>query len=167
MSESSPVLSWPARSDEPLLVAINSAALIRRPVAAVFNFATNASLWVSWHPATAQVSATPRRPLGVGETVTESIRAGAYRFEATWTVLACESPSLWVIATSTREGDARIVYELHADADVGATRFIRTLAYRSRHWPISALDANVIRWLLERQSHRAVENLKRVLERKS
>jgi hypothetical protein len=89
-----PELQWPPRADEPRLVSIEGGVLINRPIAAVFNFATNASLWSSWHPATAGVSATPRRPLAIGETVTEDIRAGARRFSATWTVLACDSPTL-------------------------------------------------------------------------
>jgi uncharacterized protein YndB with AHSA1/START domain len=161
-----PTLRWPPAPDEPPLVTIESAALIRRPIAAVFNFATNASLWTSWHPATAAVTATPRRPLAAGETVTETIRAGGYRFEATWHVLACEPPTRWVIATAARNGDARIVYELFADDAEGPTRFIRTLAYRS-HRPWSLLDRTLTRRLLERQSDRAIDNLKSVLERNS
>ena len=161
-----PLLSWPPAAGEPALVTVESAALIRRPIAAVFNFATNASLWSSWHPATAAVTATPRRPLTRGEAVTETIRVGrGYRFDTRWTVLACEPPSRWVIATAARNGDARIVYELYADDADGPTRFVRTLAYRSRRWPWSALDRTLIRRVLEHQSDRAIENLKRVLER--
>jgi hypothetical protein len=159
-----PLLAWPPAPDEPALVTIDSAALIRRPIGAVFNFATNASLWTSWHPATAAVTATPRRPLMQGETVRETIRVGAFRFDTTWTVLASEPPSRWVIATAARNGDARIVYELFADDADGPTRFVRSLAYRSR-WPWSALDRTLTRRLLERQSDRAIENLKRVLEK--
>jgi hypothetical protein len=161
----SSMLSWPPAADEPTLVTIDTAVLIRRSIDAVFNFATNASLWTAWHPATAAVTATARRPLVQGETVIEAIRVGALRFQATWTVLACESPSRWVIATTARQGDARIVYELFADDAAGPTRFVRTLAYRSRRWPWSALDRTLTRRVLEQQSDRAVENLKRVLEK--
>jgi hypothetical protein len=160
-----PRLQWPPEPGEPALVTIETAVLIKRPPGAVFSFATNAALWPSWHPATASVSATPRRPLAHGETVTESIRTGLSRFAATWTVVACEPPTLWVIATATRAGDARIVYRLFADDSAGPTRFVRTLAYRSRRWPWSALDSNLVRRVLERQSDRALGNLKRVLEK--
>jgi hypothetical protein len=160
-----PELQWPPRADEPRLVSIEGGVLINRPIAAVFYFATNASLWSSWHPATAGVSATPRRPLVAGETVTEAIRAGGRRFSATWTVLACDSPTLWVIATRTAQGDARIVYELRADHPAGPTRFFRTLSWRTRRWPWRLLDSTLTRRMLERQSHRALDNLKRVLER--
>jgi hypothetical protein len=67
-----------------------------------------------------------------------------------------------VIATRTDEGDARIVYEVRSEGAL--TRFIRTLQCRSRHWPWSALDGNLTRWVLARQSARALLNLKRVLE---
>lgn len=159
------MLTWPPAAAEPALVAIDSAVLIMRPVAAVFDFATNASFWTAWHPATAAVSATPRRPLVTGDTVTEAIRIGVVRFDATWTVLACERPTLWVIATRARAGDARIAYALRADSDAGPTRLIRTLEYRSGRWPLTLFDHNMARWTLERQSHQALENLKRVLER--
>lgn len=157
-----PTLRWPPAADEPRLVKIETGVVIARPSDAVFAFATNASLWHYWHPATAAVSGVENRPLLVGDTVTESIRAGGRRFSATWTVLACEVPTLWVIATETGQGDARIVYEVRSEG--GLSRFFRTLAYRSRRWPWSALDGNLTRWALERQSERALMNLKRVLE---
>ena len=71
-----PTLRWPPVADEPRLATIESFVLIGRPAQAVFEFATNASLWHYWHPATAAVTATPPRPLTAGERVTESIRAG-------------------------------------------------------------------------------------------
>lgn len=158
-----PTLRWPPVADEPRLATIESFVLIGRPAQAVFEFATNASLWHYWHPATASVSATPPRPLAVGERVTESIRAGGRRFDATWTVLVCEPPSLWVIATDTPQGDSRIVYELRSDG-ASLTRFFRTLAYRSRGWPWTMFDHNLTRAVLQAQSERALANLKRVLE---
>ncbi len=158
-----PNLRWPPATDEPRLATIESFVLIRRPAAAVFEFVTNASLWHYWHPATASVSETPPRPLVVGEQVTESIRAGGWRFRATWTVLACEPPALWVIATTTAQGESRIVYELRSDHG-DLTRFFRTLAYRSLNWPWKMFDHNLTRSVLLRQSERALANLKRVLE---
>ena len=158
-----PTLRWPPAGDEPRLVTIESFVLLRRPAQAVFEFVTNASLWHYWHPATASVTATPPRPLAMGEQVTESIRAGRRRFQATWTVLACEPTALWVIATDTLQGDARIVYELRGDGDA-LTRFFRTLSFRSHGWPWTMFDGNVTRMVLTKQSERALVNLKRVLE---
>lgn len=156
-----PRLAWPAAADE-RVVTLTSFVLIGRPAAAVFEFASTAALWDSWHPATERVAA-PLRPLTVGDRAVESIRVGRRRFSATWTVLACEAPALWVIAASPPEGDARIAYELRADGPQ-LTRFFRTLDYRSRRWPWTLLDANVTRAMLARQSERALERLKRVLE---
>ena len=157
-----PTLRWPPAADEPRPVTIESFVLIGRPADKVFEFVTNASLWTHWHPATESVVAPPR-PLKPGEQMMESIRAGRRRFSATWTVLACEPPALWVIASSPPEGDARIVYELRADGDA-LTRFFRTLSYRARRWPWTMFDANLTRSVLTRQSERALANLKRVLE---
>ena len=157
-----PALRWPAAAADSRLVTIESFVLIGRPADKVFEFATNASLWTHWHPATESVVAPPR-PLQPGDRVMESIRAGRRRFSATWTVLASEPPALWVIAASPPEGDARIVYELRADGGT-LTRFFRTLSYRSSRWPWTMFDANLTRAMLLRQSERALANLKRVLE---
>lgn len=157
----SPSLGWPPADHEQLIV-IESFRLIRRPIGPVFEFVTNASLWTHWHPATEAVIA-PSRPLQTGDRAQESIRVGKRRLSATWIVLACEPPQLWVIAASPPEGDARIAYELRADGDA-LTRFFRTLAYRSRRWPWTMLDSNLSRSMLTRQSERAMANLKRVLE---
>jgi uncharacterized protein YndB with AHSA1/START domain len=136
--------------------------LIARPANRVFDFVTNASLWSHWHPATEAVLA-PARPLGSGEKVTESVRAGRVRFSATWTVLACEAPALWVIAASPPQGDARIAYEVRADGGE-LTRLFRTLSYRSRGWPRTMFDGNLTRSRLTKQSEQALANLRRVLE---
>jgi uncharacterized protein YndB with AHSA1/START domain len=160
---SAPSLRWPPATDETGLVTIESFVLIGRPVQAVFDLATNASLWHYWHPATASVSATLSRPLELGEQVTEEIRAGRRRFSALWTVIAREPPHLWVIATDTPQGDARIAYELRSDGEV-LTRFFRTLSYRSHGWPWRFFDRNLTHSVLTAQSERALANLKRVLE---
>ena len=49
-------------------------------------------------------------------------------------------------------------------ADGAGCRFHRTLDFRSKGWPWRALDASVTRWVLERQSARALRNLKAVME---
>jgi len=135
---------------------------IARPPVRVFEYVATPALWPTWHPATASVREVPNRPLLTGETMIEGIRAVGRRFEARWTVLAWESPGLWVIAAATTNGDARIVYRIAPARD--GCRFQRTLEYRSHHWPWRALDANVTHWLLGWQSRRALTNLKRVLE---
>ncbi len=154
---------WPPDANDPTAVRIETGTEIACALERAFDFVTNASLWHTWHPATASVRGVPSRPLVTGDTMLESIRAVGRRFDALWTVLACERPRLWVISTSTENGAARIAYRLEPIAT--GCRFHRTLEFRSRRWPWRALDRNVACWMLSRQSQRALRNLKMVLER--
>lgn len=144
------------------LVRVETTVDIERKAHDVFDFATAPYLWHSWHPATAAVSGVPQRPLKVGETVKESIHVGLKRFETTWHVTECRSPESWVIVTDSGEGVARIRYTVGPMA--GGCRFTRVLEYRSRVWPWRAIDSTVMRWVLNRQSRRALDQLKQVLE---
>lgn len=126
-----------------------------------FAFVTNPARWSRWHPATVAVRGVPDRPLALGETVVETIGAAGRRFEATWTVHACEPPRRWVIETTSAEGDARIEYQLEPGAR--GCRFTRLLWFRSHRAPWRWLDRNLTRWLLARQSRRALDNLQRLL----
>lgn len=129
----------------------------------VFDFVTTPALWHRWHPATVNVRGVPNRPLVVGETAIELIAPAGCRDQALWTVLVCAPPQRWEISTDTANGSAHIVYEIVA-AD-GGSYFHRTLAFQSKRWPWRALDSNLTRWLLARQSQRAMRRLKEVLER--
>lgn len=140
---------------------VDTGIVIARPPADVFAFVTNASRWRLWHPATAAVREAPDRPLTAGETIVETIRAFGRTFDARWTVEVCEPPRQWAIATATERGAARIVYRLNP-AD-GGCRFRRTLDFRSEGmWRM--LDSTIARFVLARQSARALANLRRVLE---
>ena len=129
----------------------------------VFNFVTTPALWHTWHPATVSVRDAPDRPLVKGETMLELITVAGRRNEALWTVLTCDAPRRWEIGTDTEAGTAHIVYRI-MPTSVGC-RFHRTLDFRSKGWPWRALDSTLTRWILERQSARALANLKAVLER--
>ncbi|HVZ45585.1 MAG TPA: SRPBCC family protein [Ramlibacter sp.] len=133
------------------------------PVApeALFDFVTNASQWHRWHPATHAVRETPSRPLRVGETVIEHIKAAHREFDAKWTVTACERPTLWRIETATEHGASTITYRLSPKD--GGTHFERTCEFRSRGlW--SLLDSTVAKWMLARQAAAAMTNLREVLK---
>ena len=136
---------------------------IDRPPQAVFDYVTTPALWHTWHPATVEVRDVPNRPLIRGETALELIAVAGRRDQALWTVAACTAPQRWEIATDTDKGSARIVYQV-LPLDSGS-RFHRTLEFRSKHWPWRALDSTLMRWVLERQSARALRRLKEVLER--
>ena len=159
---STPRFGWPPHPGERPAPRIDTEIVLAAPCERVFDFVTTPALWHTWHPATAGVADVPTRPLVAGESVVEHIRAGGRRFDATWTVLACEPPSLWVIATDSELGSSRIVYRLAPLA--GGCRFRRTLEYRSHRMPWRLFDASITRWVLGRQSARALANLKRALE---
>ena len=136
---------------------------IDRPPQAVFDYVTTPALWRTWHPATVDVCGVPNRPLGKGETALELIAVAGRRDQALWTVTECAPPQRWEIVTETDKGSAQIVYRIVPLAS--GSRFQRTLVFRSKGWPWRALDSTLTRWILERQSARALRKLKDVLER--
>jgi len=152
---------WPPRARR--LVRVETEIDIYRAPHAVFVYVTTPALWHTWHPATVEVRGVPDRPLTTGETALELIAFAGRRAEALWIVQACTPPHRWEIVTDTSDGSARIVYRI--DPTDGGCRFQRTLEFRSKRWPWRALDSNVTRWLLERQSARALRKLKDLLER--
>ena len=143
-------------------ITIETQIEIGRPAREVFDYATTPALWHTWHPATVEVRGVPDRPLTTGETMLETIAVAGRRDEALWTVRDCEAPRRWEIATDAASGAADIVYAVSA-TDAGC-RFHRTLRFRSKRWPWRALDSTLTRWILERQSSRALRNLKQLLE---
>jgi hypothetical protein len=167
-----PSLGWPARADEAAqrLQVIDTSVSIGADCASVHAYATNASLWHEWHPATRAVQDVPGRPLVLGESIVEHIAAGGRRFTTEWKVIAVEAPHLWVIATDAREGSARIVYTVTDDPVApgrARTLFRRRLAFRS-NWPLRRwLDPLIARWVLGPQSSRALERLKQAIERRA
>ena len=144
------------------LVRLETIVVIGRAPQEVFDYVTAPYLWEAWHPATASVSDVPERPIVVGESVRENIDVGFKQFATTWTVVECDSPRSWVIVTDSGEGVARIRYEV---APLGAgSRFRRILEYRSRVLPWRAIDSWLMRWILARQSRKALDQLKAALE---
>jgi hypothetical protein len=145
-------------------VCIVTAVELPCAVAHAFAFVTTPSRWSRWHPATVAVRGVEDRPLALGESVVETIGAAGRRFEAAWVVRACEPPRRWVIETTGDEGDARIEYQLEPSA--AGCRFTRLLWFRSHRAPWRWFDRNLTRWLLARQSRRALDNLRRLLSRR-
>lgn len=143
-------------------VRIETEIAIARPAEAVFDYVSTPALWHTWHPATVEVRDAPNRPLTVGETALELIAVAGRRDFALWRVTACVRPRRWEIVTDTANGCAHITYDIAPEG--GGCRFHRTLEFRSKRWPWRALDGSLTRWLLERQSARALRQLKTVLE---
>ncbi len=140
----------------PAFERIRHSVVLAAPPERVFDFVTDASQWHRWHPATRSVRDVPQRPLVLGETMVEHIRAAHRSFEATWTVTACERPRRWQIETRTPLGASVVSYQF-APAGAGC-RFERTCDFRSEGW-WHLLDGNFTRWMLARQAQRALDNL--------
>jgi len=152
---------WPAMSGHG--VRVETEIDIDQAPQAVFDYATTPAFWHNWHPATLEVRDVPNRPLTKGETALELIAVAGRRDQALWTVQVCIAPQRWEIVTDTDNGSAHIVYQIVPIAS--GSRFQRTLEFRSKRWPWRALDSTLTRWILERQSARALRKLKEVLER--
>lgn len=165
-----PTLAWPpneAVEARLRLARTDDHVVIDAACAAVHAYATNASRWHEWHPATRSVEPLPDRPLQLGDTVVEHIAAAGRRFTATWTVLGVQAPHLWVIATDSPQGFARITYRLTEEASIDGrprTRFHRRLECRSAAAPWRWLDRWAMRWVLGPQSRAALRGLREVVE---
>ena len=156
------------------ITALDAAAFVQRSVRLdteidihrapdqVFAFVTTPALWRQWHPATRSVRDVPDRPMVKGETIVEHIAFMGRSSEARWTVLVCDAPLRWEIGTDTAAGTAHIVYRVTATST--GCRFYRTLNFRSKQPLWRMLDSTLTRWILQRQSARALANLKAVLE---
>lgn len=160
MSESSTAGKWETFSQN--CVRVVTEIEIKQAPQQVFDFVSTPALWHTWHPATVAVRDVPNRPLRSGETMLELIAVAGRREQALWTVLACMPPQRWEITTETASGSAHITYLITPAAD--GCLFHRTLEFRSARWPWRALDSTLMRWVLDRQSAKALRNLKRVLE---
>jgi uncharacterized protein YndB with AHSA1/START domain len=140
--------------------SVTTTVRIASPAPELFALVTNARQWRRWHPATAAVRDTPDRPLVQGESVVESIRAAGRSFDARWVVVECDAPRRWVIATDSPQGCARIEYSLTPEH--AGTRFTRQLRWRSHSMLWAWCDRWLTRWILARQSRRALTNLARL-----
>lgn len=144
------------------MVTLEHSIFIAASPPTVHAYATNASRWHEWHPATRATEPLPDRPLQVGETIVEHIAAGGRRFSATWTVLEAQPPARWRIETDTTQGRARITYTLRSEA--GGTRFCRRLECQSRATLLRWLDPLLVPLMLGPQSRRALARLRQRIE---
>ncbi len=143
-------------------IQIDTEIEIARPQQEVFDYVTTATLWHTWHPATVEVLHAPERPLITGETALEYIAVYGRRDQVLWTVISCAAPEHWGIAADTQKGTASISYWFAANAQ--GCYFHRTLRFRSKSLVWRLFDGTLVRFLLNRQSTRALRKLKHILE---
>jgi uncharacterized protein YndB with AHSA1/START domain len=68
------------------MARIVTAIEIRAPIERVFDYATTAGNWPSWHPASRAVRGATDHPAAHGERITEEIQTGGRSWRAVWTV---------------------------------------------------------------------------------
>jgi uncharacterized protein YndB with AHSA1/START domain len=139
---------------------------IRAPIERVFDYATTAGKWPSWHPASRSVSGATDHSAAQGERITEEIQTGGRSWRAVWTVRERAPPRRWVIEGEAEGGGSAIItYRLTAH-DVG-TRFERELVYRMPNLWLAVLDRLSIQRRMAAESAEALRCLKQILERPS
>jgi uncharacterized protein YndB with AHSA1/START domain len=137
---------------------------IRAPIELVFDYATTAGNWPSWHPASRGVSGATDHSAAQGERITEEIQTGGRSWRAIWTVRERAPPRRWVIeGKAGGGGEAIITYRLTAQGD--GTRFERELVYRMPNLWLAVLDRLFIRRRMAAESAEALRRLKLILER--
>ena len=68
---------------------LRHAIVVDRPIEAVFDVATTARHWTTWHPATVRVTGQIAAPARFGDQITEHVRIAEHEGSGTWTVVAC------------------------------------------------------------------------------
>lgn len=143
--------------------SIRSSIFIAREPEAVFDFATTAAAWPTWHPASLRVSTKADGPAGVGVEILEDVHVIGPKDQLTWTVTEAVRPSRWVFeGGSPRSGRAVITYTL--DGRNGGTNFQRDLSYTAANPVLAVLERLFVRRRMIRQSDQALHALKSALE---
>jgi uncharacterized protein YndB with AHSA1/START domain len=146
------------------MARIVTAIEIRAPIERVFDYATTAGNWPSWHPASRAVRGATDHPAAHGERITEEIQTGGRSWRAVWTVRERAPPHRWVIEGEA-DGGGRAVITYRLGAHDGGTRFERELVYRMPNLWLAVLDRLFIRRRMAAESAEALRRLKLILER--
>jgi len=136
---------------------------VAAPPQRVFAYVATPANWPRWHPASRAVRGVVDRTPAVGQSVVETFEVAGRRDEATWTTIELNPPRRWAFAAaSTGGGSARIVYTLTPKD--GGTLFERDVTYRGPNLLFALLNTFKIRAVMESDSFKALENIKRDVE---
>lgn len=154
----------------PKEVLIVSSVVIRRSPQDVFDFGASPQSWPTWHPTALSVSGIVDRPVRAGEEVFEQDRFAFLKGSIHWKVRHATAPTGWsydgiVSGVPLAAGTRTSVTYVLSPAE-GGTRLERTMTYS-----IPGAMGRFLDWLYfkghnARQSQRAVETLKRLLEKR-
>jgi hypothetical protein len=135
---------------------------IARPIADVFDYATELANWPDWRPASRSVSGAVDDPLNVGERAEEEFVAAGRVGNCPWLVTRHVFPRLWSIASTTPQARIEITYRLKEKG--GSTIFERELTYTRLSFWLKVVDFLFLRKRLVAESRKALEGLKARLE---
>jgi uncharacterized protein YndB with AHSA1/START domain len=136
---------------------------IAAPPERVFAYVTTPANWPRWHPASRAVRGIIDRTPAVGESVVETFEIAGRSGDATWTTAELDPPRRWIIVSGAPGGNyARIVYSLSGKD--GGTAWERDLTYRGPNLLFGILNALKIRTVMEADSAKALDNVKRQVE---
>ena len=146
------------------MVTIVTDAVIRRPVAEVYDYVTTPAHWLVWHPSSLGLHGATDHSLQVGEEVTEDFRVAGRRGSVTWKVIERHAPQRWAIRGLVATGGrGTITYTLAPAAE--GTAFRREFVYAMPNRVTELLDRLFVRRRIEKESVEAVRRLKHALER--
>ena len=139
---------------------------IRAPLERVFDYATTAGNWPSWHPASRSVRGATDHSAAPGERISEEIPTGGRSWRTVWTVRERAPPHRWAIEGEAQGGGSAVItYRLSAQD--GGTRFERELVYRMPNLWLAVLNRLLIQRRMAGESAEALRRLKQILERSS
>lgn len=150
---------------------IISSVVIRRPVESVFTFGATPRHWPAWHPTALSVSGSVDQPVQAGDEILERDRFSFLEGCIHWRVRGATAPTGWVIdgvvdeVPLFRGTTTSITYTLSATD--GGTRLERVMTYRIPNALGRLLDRLYFKGHNARQSQRAVERMKHLLEQES
>ncbi|HEV2459943.1 MAG TPA: SRPBCC family protein [Ktedonobacterales bacterium] len=146
------------------MTRIYTAATIRRPVEAVYDYVTTPGHWPEWHPSSLGVSGATDHSLAVGEQVTERFNVAGRRGTVVWTVREREAPRRWLIEGSIvgGTGGGTVAYTLTPRDD--SVFFEREFVYPVPGPLLRLLDALIVRRRIQAESAEALRRLQARLE---
>ena len=145
------------------MTSIVTEALIRQPVAIVFDYVTTPAHWLTWHPSSVALRGATDHSLQVGEEVVEDFRVAGRRGSVTWRVTAREAPTRWAISGIVAAGGSgTITYTLLGTPK--KTKFRREFVYVMPNWFAALLDRLFVRRRIESESAEAIRRLKLAVE---
>jgi uncharacterized membrane protein len=147
---------------------VTSSVDIQRPIEDVFRFGSTPRTWPQWHPTALSVSGAVDRSVREDDQILEQDRFSFLKGSIRWRVRRSTPPSGWII-DGVVEGvplfagtTTSITYTLTTVP--GGTRLQRDMTYRIPGALARLLDRLYFRSHNVRQSQRAVERMKQLLE---